>query len=156
MKKQALSLIEVIIAMVIISIIIVALMPAFSASLKQTTIAGQKGQAIRFMEFLGRLAVTGDVNVLPGNSETQKSWDYGELSNSFIELYSPGQDITSPEKYRATITKNGTVSLSGVSSIQYDLEVCFMKTGEEYCQRASTFGPAVSTGSSIDYLPGIN
>ena len=156
MRKQALSLVEVIISMVIISIIIAALMPAFSASLKQTTIAGQKGQSIRFMEFLGRMAVTGDPTVLPGNTQTQKSWNYGDLTNSFIELYSSGQNMASPEKYRATVTKNGTVNLSGVSSIQYDLEVCFMKNGEEYCQQASTFGPALATGSSIDYLPGIN
>ncbi len=156
MRLKALSLVEVVISMVIISLIIMALMPAFSSSLKQTTIAGQKGQSVRFMEFLGRLVVIGDPIALPLAGDSQKSWNYRELAYTFNELSSAQQSIETPENYRASVTANGTVNISGVTSIQYDVEVCFMKNAEEYCQQASTFGPALSTGSSIDYLPGIN
>ncbi len=156
MSKKALSLVEVIISLVIISVIIVALIPAFSASLKQTTISGQKSQSVRFMEFLGRLVVTGNPIALPAAGDTQVSWDYGELKQTFDELTNTSQGMSTPNNYKATVKTNGTVSLSGVTSIQYDIEVCFKKTGEEHCQQASTFGPAISSGSVIDYLPGIN
>ena len=156
MKKKALTLIEVIISLVIISIIIMALVPAFSSGLKQTTIAGQKSQSVRFLEFLGRLVVTGNSQVLPPANSGQISWGYGELKQNFNELSSTIENMATPDYYRASVTKHGTVDLSGVTSIQYDLEVCFKKNDEEYCQKAVTFGPAVNSGSSIDYLPGIN
>ena len=156
MRKRALSLIEVIISLVIISVIIMALIPAFSASLKQTTISGQKSQSVRFMEFLGRLVVTGNPAALPAAGNTQVSWDYGELKQTFNELTNATQGMSTPDNYKASVKTNGTVTLSGVTSIQYDIEVCFKKTGEEHCQKASTFGPSTSAGSTIDYLPGIN
>jgi len=138
-SKAALTLIETIIAVIIMTIIFVALMPALSASLQQTTVAGQRSQAIKIVNYLSQRVMNKDRYVTPRYTTTTKNWAYGDLGHSFNELYS-GNNISNLENYRAQIYSAGNVHVPGMWAGQYDISVCFKKAGQEYCSAASAFG----------------
>ena len=138
-SNKALTLIETIIAVVVMTIIFVALMPALSASLQQTTVAGQRSQAIKIVNYLGQRVMNRDWYVTPRYRYNSKNWDYGSLPQQFNELKS-GDNISNLNQYRAEVYSAGNVGLPGMGAGQYDISVCFKKAGQEHCAKASTFG----------------
>ncbi len=138
-SKRALTLIETIISVVVMTIIFVALMPALSASLQQTTVAGQRSQAIKIVNYLSQRVMNKDWRVTPRYTTTTKEWDYGVLGRQFSELYS-GNNISNLDNYRAEVYSAGNVHIPGMWAGQYDISVCFNKAGQEYCSKASAFG----------------
>lgn len=157
--RQGMTIIEVLIAMVILSMILTAFAGVVVSSIKQNSIAGGRTASVRLLDYFGRRVAEGDAAVLPAGSDSTATWDYGSLKSSFPELAN-GRQFDKPELYRAMVTAQGApgwATANGLALVSYEVSVCWKSAGVESCTDALTVGPAApTTTSSPPPLSGIN
>lgn len=158
--RRGLTVVEVLIALVVIGIVMAAFTTAAVSTMHHTSITGARTEAVQILNYLGRRAAGGDETVLPV-AGTPNVWDYGDLPTAFSDLHDHG-GFSDPARYKATITNAGTMTFTGntttgASAVEYDLQVCYHAGGgDEYCVTAATLGPEASGSTTAPPLPGIN
>jgi prepilin-type N-terminal cleavage/methylation domain-containing protein len=148
-RNQGLTIIEVIVALAILSIVLAAFSTSVVGSMKQNSSSGSRTGAVRFLDHLGRLVVEGDSNVLPTNSSTPRSWSYGSL-DTLPELSNKG-GFGDPNLYKAKVTAGTQPSWAtseGLALTAYTLEVCWKNSGKDTCVRATGVGPVLGSSSA--------
>ena len=150
-----LTVIEVLVALAIIGVVTAAFTTGVVSTVRHTSVAGAKTQAVQVLNYLGRRVAGGDNALLP-DSGSPLTWGYGGLPTAFPDMTNQG-GFAQPSAYRASISNAGSVSFGGASAVEYDVRVCFKGTDSEHCVSAATLGPEPSASASVaPLLPGIN
>jgi prepilin-type N-terminal cleavage/methylation domain-containing protein len=144
-SKSGLTIVEVLVSIVIISIVLVAFASVIVANIRQNAMSGNRTAAASLMNYLGRRAVEGQGAVLPAAPDTEKKWDYTKLRDSFPDLAEEGN----PDVYRAEVLNVGVPAWAGASSLtSYTIRICWKAADApngESCVESQTLAP-VSTG----------
>ncbi|GAA5335608.1 prepilin-type N-terminal cleavage/methylation domain-containing protein [Thermus hydrothermalis] len=150
-------MLEVLIALSILALVLLAFNAVLVSSLRQTSVSGARTQAVQVLNYLGRRIVGGDTFLLAG--ATPIVYGYGELRQTFPDLPQEAR-FANPDLYRVEIANVGTPSWAnalGVSVNEYRIRVCWRQGGQEHCTEARTFSaPPSGSGSSSPPLEGIN
>lgn len=155
MMRRGLTIIEVLVALVIVAVAFTILSTGLVGSLQQTQRAGIRTQTTQYLADFGRRVAGGDGAVLAAAS-TPLTWAYGGLGAAFADLPTGG-GIGDAARYRVQIEQVGTVTFVGATAVQYRITVCTMTTTGESCTVGTTLGPPPTAGgSSPPLLPGIN
>ncbi|APD08863.1 MULTISPECIES: type IV pilus modification PilV family protein [Thermus] len=156
-SAQGLTLLEVLIALSILALVLLAFNAVLVSSLRQTSVSGARTQAVQILNYLGRRIVGGDSFLLSGS--TSIVYGYGELRQNFPDLPQEAR-FANPDLYRAEIRNAGSPSWAnnlGVSVNEYRIQVCWRQAGQEHCTEARTFSaPPSGSGSAPPPLEGIN
>jgi prepilin-type N-terminal cleavage/methylation domain-containing protein len=147
-RRRGLTLIEVLVAIVILSIVLVAFASVIVGNIRQNALSGNRTAAAQVMSYLGRRAVEGQTAVVPATPETTKSWDYGSLSTTFPDLTEESH-AANPALYRAEVINQGKpawADANGLSLTSYLTRVCWQSPEGESCVEAQTVAPIVSGG----------
>lgn len=154
MNRNGFTLIEVVIAMAVIAIITGTLTMALVGGVRNTATAGERTQAVRILDYLGRQA-SGGAGAVLATAGTPIAFGYGTLSATFADL-GASTGIGDPDRYRASVTNSGTVTISSASAVSYSVLVCFQVQDGESCVQGTTLGPQPSPGGTAPPLPGVN
>ena len=155
-SRRGLTIIEVLIAMVILSLVLMAVAGMVVGSMRQNVTAGGRTASVQLLNYLGRRAAEGDGAVIPAGSA--RTWDYGALKTSFPDLKNEGS-FSDPERYRAQVDNLGApdwVSASGLALTTYQVSVCWESPDGETCSRTSTVGPVAPPTPNARPLDGLN
>ena len=156
MRRRGMTIIEVLVALVIIGIAFTILSVALVGNLRQTDRFGARTQTSQFLSYLGRLVAGGDPDVLAA-ADTPLTWDYGQLGAAFADLPTGSGGRDDVARYRATIEQVSAVNFVGASAAQYRITVCSTDVAGEACVNGTTLGPApLGVGTAPPLLPGIN
>jgi len=157
MRRRGFTMTEVLFALLVLSLLTALVAVALAGTLRQTSAAANRTQAVRLLSDASRRLVAGDYAVLPTPAGGgRRSWDYGELAGVFPDLSGEG-GRAEPDAYRLTITSTGQLNLSGSTLTRYRLEVCWREGGAgEQCVDAETIGPDPAAAGSTPPLPGLN
>jgi len=139
MKRAGLTLVEVLVALVVIGIVTAFFSTSVVANFRHTANSGQKTQSAQLLSYFGRLIAGGAPTVLPEAGETL-AWNYGEVEADFPDLVSESS-FSDLDDYRVVIVSSGTIALSTASAVRYDVSVCYEQEGEQ-CLTGITLGPA--------------
>ena len=153
--ESGLSLLEVILALAVLGILGAVFVTAMLGNLRHTNTAGQRTQSAQVLNFIGRRVAGGDTAVIPmlGDSLT---WGYGELGVAFPDI-DVDDGFADPERYRATVSAPNTITVTGATIVQYDIEVCFEAQEGESCIQGTTLGAPLNAPPGMSPpLPGIN
>jgi prepilin-type N-terminal cleavage/methylation domain-containing protein len=155
MRRHGMTIIEVLVALVIIGIAFTILSVALVGNLRQTDRFGARTQTSQFLSYLGRLVAGGDPAALaPAGSPL--TWDYGELGAAFADLPTGSGSRDDVVRYRAAIEQVSDVAFVGAVAVQYRITVCSTDVAGESCVNGTTLGPAPIVGGTAPLLPGIN
>lgn len=155
--EKGMTLLEVVLAISILSLVLLALNATLVSSLRETSLSGARTQAVQIVNYVGRRIVGGDTSLLPGSDPL--NYTYGELHRRFPDL---PQEVryANPNLYRLSIRNLGTPSWAnalGVGVREYQILVCWRQGGREFCTEGRTFSaPPSSTSPSAPLLEGIN
>jgi prepilin-type N-terminal cleavage/methylation domain-containing protein len=152
MNRRGLTLVEVLVALLLLGVAVTMLAVALLGSVQQTERFGARTQASDLLGFFGRAVAAGDPAVLP--TATPFAWGYGELAAAFPELAARGR--ADPGRYRAAIRRVAVVSFAGAESIQYAIVVCSRAPSGEICVDGTTLGPEAGDAGAASLLPGLN
>lgn len=151
-----LTLLEVLLSVAILSLVMLALNATLISSLRQTSVAGSRTQAVQILNYVGRRIVGGETSLL-ANPTLQ--FGYGTLRQNFPDLPNEVR-FANPDLYRVTIQNLGPPPWSstlGVDVYRYRIEVCWKQGGQEFCASGQTLSAPPSSGSSSPpVLEGIN
>jgi len=155
-SAKGLTLVEVLVALAILSLVLVALNATLITSVRQTSISGIRTQAVQILNYVGRRIVGGETNLLPSNNLT---YGYGTLRQAFPDL--PREiGFANPDLYLVRVENLGIPPWAGdlgVEVNEYRVQVCWRQAGREYCAEARTYAsPPLSGTPSAPLLPGIN
>lgn len=150
-KKSGLTVVEVLVALVILAVAGAMLATTTVSSLRHDATSGGRTQAVQILNYLGRLASSSDVVLLSGERE----WDYGELQTTFTELSTEARRAD-PNRYRAFVDELGTVGLGISTANLYRVTVCWMASEDESCVEAVTAGLPIAIGTDPDPDPVVN
>lgn len=154
MNRRGMSLVEVILALAVVAIAFAILSTALVGQLRFAGTAGARTQTTQYLNYLGRLVVGGNADVLPAVGASL-TWAYGALATSFPDLPG-GSGLEAAARYRAQIDGVGAVNFAGAQGVQYRVTVCSVAPTGESCTSAVTIGPAPVASGSAPPLPGIN
>lgn len=155
MRRDGLTILEVLIALVIVGVSFAILSVAMVGSLQQTQRAGIRTQSTQYLNYFGRLVAGGDQAVLAG-STTALSWGYGALGGAFVDLPTGSGGSADAARYRAVIENVGAVTFVGASAVHYRVTVCTTSVTGETCVVGNTLGPAPGLPGGTPPLEGIN
>lgn len=155
MRYQGLSLVEVLIALVIVGIAFTILSVALVGSLRNTERAGTRTQTTQYLNYIGRLVSGADNRVLPAVGET-RTWAYGAMAAAFPDLPGGTAGRNNPNLYRATVESLGWFGFAGAQSVQYRVTVCTESSTGEACVVGTTLGSPPWTDNPSGVLNGIN
>ena len=154
-RTRAFTLIEVLIAIVVVAIAVTILTSVAVSVLRIGSSTNVRSQSAQVLSYFGRQVAGGGAQVLPSLGTT-RSWDYGDLAGAFPDLRD-GPGVSDLDAYRASVTSDGEVSYVGATAVRYTIVVCTTPRGDESCVEAVTFGPEPSpSGTTPPLLPGIN
>ena len=157
-KALGLTLVEVLVAIAVLSLVLVAMNAVLLSSIRQTAISGSRTQAVQILNYLGRRVVGGETALLPP-SGTAKVYDYGPLGTAFPDLPREVR-FADPALYKVEIANRGSPSWAsglGVAVNAYRIRVCWRQAGEARCTEAYTLSaPPGGAGPAAPPLPGIN
>jgi len=154
---RGLTLIEVMIALAVLSIALAGFTALLLASMRQDLSSGKRTQAAQILNHLGRLQVGGDARLLAKPGEPIV-WDYGQLGTAFPELQGLS-GAGDPDLYKVVVTNEGTpaeVAAIGVGLDAYQISVCWKTGTAEDCIRGETLSSPPSSGGTPPPLPLIN
>jgi prepilin-type N-terminal cleavage/methylation domain-containing protein len=151
--KDGLTLVEVLVALLVLGVAVAILATALLGSVRQTDRFGARTQASDLLSYLGRQVTAGEVAALPF-ADAPLAWDYGELGGAFPELVGDGR--ADPGRYRAAIERVAAVVFAGAEAVQYRLTVCTRGATGESCVAGTTLGPDALDGGPASLLPGLN
>ena len=145
------TLLEVLFALGILGIVLAMFMTSFVSTLRQDASSGQRTQAVRVLDYLGRLVVNNDSRLVPddaggGGGIPFPAWNYGDLGTNFQELSDNG--FGDPANYRATVLPLEVVTFESVSMVHYQVEVCWQTSQDESCVIADTIAPPLTSAGS--------
>jgi prepilin-type N-terminal cleavage/methylation domain-containing protein len=152
---QGLTLIEVLVAIVILSIVLVAFASVIVGNIRQNAMSGNRTAAAQVMNYLGRRAIEGDANVLPRMPATTQSWAYNSLHTSFPDL-TKERNAANLDYYRAEVINQGVPDWATAKSLEltsYLVRVCWDSPEGESCVESQTMAPIVTGGSSPPPAP---
>ena len=124
-KNPGLTLLEVLIALSILSLVLLAFNAVLVSSLRQTSVSGARTQAVQILNYVGRRIVGGDAALLPGS--TPITYGYGTLRQAFPDLPQEAR-FANPDLYRVVVSNLGAPSWTsslGVSLNEYRIQVCW-------------------------------
>jgi prepilin-type N-terminal cleavage/methylation domain-containing protein len=148
-KNQGFTIIEVLISLAILLIAVTILSSTVIGSVRTDRNSGQRTQAVQFLNYIGRYAVEGSSKVIPASPATTKDLAYGTFGTTFPEVLD--QDgFSDPDLYKATIKNAATVTLAGMTGIQYDITVCWRDGSGETCIAGTTVGPDASDTTIVN------
>lgn len=158
MKRQGMTVAEVLVALSIIGVVVAAFTGIFLGSMTHTRSSGSRTEAVQLVNYLGRRLLAGEAEMLPalhtGNGapsgDSVRKWDYGSLTTAFPDLPSE-ENLANPDLYSVQITNLGNQTVFEMQLPAYKLEACWRISGEDSCVVAETIGPAPS-GSTDDTL----
>ena len=159
MKRSGITLIELLIALSILSVAMSGFTYLVVSNMRYNTSSGFKSQGAQILNYLGRRAVSGDAPVIP-DILTTKQWSYGQLTTAFPDLGKSG-NLANPDLFRAAVSNLGTWSNAeeSVSLQRYQVTVCWKNTpstGGEECVKGQTLGPKALASGAPPPLPGLN
>ena len=154
MKKDGLTIIEVMIAMVLFGIVLATFTTAVTSNFSLTQRVGQDVQATRVLNYFVRQVAAGQTDLL-AIAGTPLVQGYNSLADAFPTL-TDNDAYKDLDDYRLTITNSGPVVLGGARSVNYTIQVCFTQSTER-CLNANTLSiaPLPAPGTPPP-LPGIN
>lgn len=151
-----LTLLEVLLSIAILSLVMLALNATLISSLRQTSVAGSRTQAVQILNYVGRRIVGGETSLL---ANPTLRFEYGTLRQNFPDLPNEVR-FAKPDLYRVTIQNLGPPPWSstlGVEVHRYRIEVCWRQGGQEFCAIGQTLSAPPSSGNaSPPLLEGIN
>ena len=151
--RAGLTLVEVLVALLILGVAVTILTIALLGSVRQTDRFGARTHASDLLSYLGRQVTAGESAALPF-ANAPLAWGYGELAGSFPEL--AGARRADPGRYRAMITRVAPVAFAGAEAVQYHLAVCTRSATGETCVEGTTLGPDALDDGPASLLPGLN
>ncbi len=154
-SNRGLTIVEVLIAIVIIGVAFTILSTALVGSLRNTERSGTRTQTTQYLSYLGRKVSGGDNAVLPLAGQTL-TWAYGTLGAAFPDLPTVGGTRSNVNLYRATVQSVAAVNFVGATSVRYRITVCTQSTTGEACVSGTTLGSPPYTEDPTGVLPGIN
>jgi prepilin-type N-terminal cleavage/methylation domain-containing protein len=158
-KIAGLTLIEVLVSVVILSIVLVAFAGIIVSNIRQNATSGNRTAAAQVMNYLGRRTVNADTVVVPAVGEDSRAWDYQTLNTSFPEL-SKERNAANPDLYRAEVLDQGAPAwyTAGMGNlVSYQINVCWQDAGDEKCVSAQTIAPRIVNPSAVSpVIPGFN
>ena len=155
MTRRGLTIVEVLVALVVIVVAFTILSTALVSNLQQTQRAGTRTQTTQYLAYFGRKVAGGDPAVL-APAGAPLVWAYGALGAAFDDLPSGGGDLADAARYRAEIEQAGAVAFVGASAVHYRITVCTTANTGESCTTGNTLGPPPTPGGTPPLLPGIN
>lgn len=155
MTRRGLTIVEVLVALVVIVVAFSILSTALVGNLQQTQRAGTRTQTTQYLAYFGRKVAGGDPAVLAAVG-SPLTWGYGALASAFDDLPSGGGDLADVSRYRAEVEQVGSVAFVGASAVHYRIVVCATGTTGEACATGNTLGPPPTPGGTPPLLPGIN
>lgn len=155
LERRGLTILEVIIALVVIGVAFTILSTALVGSLRTTELAGTRTQTTQYLNYIGRLVSGADNRVLPAVGET-RTWAYGAMAAAFPDLPGGTAGRNNPNLYRTTVESLGWFSFAGANSVQYRVTVCTQASAGEACVAGTTLGSPPYTDEPTGTLPGIN
>lgn len=153
--QHGLTLVEVIIALAIVAVIATILMTTVASSFRIDRASGERTQAAQYLNYLGRRISGGHRAALPDVAESSVAWAYGELPAAFDDLTAKG-GFADPDRYRASVSIDGDVSLPSASVVHYVIDVCWRGSDGEHCVTGHTGGPPPAASDAPPPLPGLN
>ena len=154
MKKDGLTIIEVMIAMVLFGIVLATFTTAVTSNFSLTQRVGQDVQATRVLNYFVRQVAAGQANLL-AVAGTPLTWGYNSLAAAFPTLTDTDayKDL---DDYRLTITNSGPIALSGATAVNYTIQVCFTQSTERCLSAETVSGSPLPAAGTRPPLPGIN
>lgn len=155
-RRRGLSIIEVLVALVVVGIAFAILSTALVGNLRNTERAGTRTQTTQYLNYLGR-QVSGGMNnaVLPPAGDTF-SWGYGALGAAFPDLPGGTGTRNDANRYRAAIESLGAFTFAGASSVRYSITVCTESSTGEACVSGTTLSSPPHTGTPSGVTTGLN
>jgi prepilin-type N-terminal cleavage/methylation domain-containing protein len=157
--RLGLTLIEVLVSVVILSIVLVAFAGVIVSNIRQNATSGNRTAAAQVMNYLGRRTVNADVAVVPAVGTTLRTWNYNALNTAFPDL-SKEKNAANPDLYRAEVIDQGAPTWYTATMghlVSYQINVCWRDAGEEKCVSAQTIAPKlVGTSKTEPIIPGFN
>jgi prepilin-type N-terminal cleavage/methylation domain-containing protein len=161
--KRGLTIVEVLVAVVILSIVLVAFAGVIVANIRQNATSGNRTAAAQVLNYLGRRAVEGQAAVLPVVGSTSRTWAYQTLNAAFPDLKKE-KNAANSDLYRAEIKDQGAPawSLAGsktatLNLVSYQIDVCWQDAGKENCVTAQTLAPKLQPATDTEpIIPGLN
>ena len=158
-RNRGMTIVEVLVAVVILSIVLVAFAGVIVGNIRQNATSGNRTAAAQVLNYLGRRAVEGQAAVLPAVGENSRAWNYGSLNASFPDLKQE-RNAANSDLYRAEILDQGDPvwsSLETESLVSYQINVCWRDAGKENCVTAQTVAPELVAAEDFEpIIPGLN
>ncbi len=156
LDRRGMSIIEVLIALVVVGVAFAILSTALVGTLRNTERAGTRTQTTQYLNYIGRLVSGGGTNdVLPANTGDTINWGYGQLAAAFPDLPG-GTGGNAANRYRVSIQNQGPYTFAGVTIIQYTVTVCTEGSSGEACVSGTTLGRTRTDDEGAGFLEGIN
>jgi prepilin-type N-terminal cleavage/methylation domain-containing protein len=156
---NGMTIVEVLVAVVILSIVLVAFAGVIVANIRQNATSGNRTAAAQMLNYLGRRAVDGQAAILPAVGSSSRSWAYGTLNTSFPDL-TKERNAANSDLYRAEIIDQGAPTATmptGSNLVSYQINVCWRDAGQENCVTAQTIAQRPTASSSTSpIIPGLN
>jgi type II secretory pathway pseudopilin PulG len=153
-KTTGLTLVEILVSLGILAIILAAFSGSVVSNMKQNSSSGSRTSAVRILDYVGRLVVEGNSNVLPTSGYTSRTWNYNQLTT--LPGLTAEDGIANPNLYKATVTNSTTPSWStdlSLNLISYDVQICWRNSGNESCVATKAVGPgnpSLATGADVN------
>jgi prepilin-type N-terminal cleavage/methylation domain-containing protein len=157
--ERGMTIVEVLVAVVILSIVLVAFAGVIVGNIRQNATSGNRTAAAQVLNYLGRRAAEGQAAVLPAVGGSSRIWNYGTLNREFPELKQE-RNAANSDLYRAEIIDQGSPAWSTAkvaSLVSYQINVCWKDAGKESCVSAQTIAPELV--KPVDFepiIPGMN
>jgi prepilin-type N-terminal cleavage/methylation domain-containing protein len=154
MKRTGLTIIEVMIALVIIGVLLAILSPAVIQSMRQTSITGQATQAVQIMNYLSRRLAANHTAVTPSGMSQPLEWNYGQLKSKFgKDLQNDNTEgVDNPDNYKVKVEIIEVVTWLGIELNKYRITVCFQNPDEKCLQSLTLSPPDINPPTSTSYV----
>ncbi len=147
--RDGFTLVEVILAIAVLAIVLVAVSTTIVSSIQHNLASGSRSQASQVLNYFGRRIAGGEIDSL-GVTE----WDYGELPGAFQDL-TRESNLADSALYRAEVEQLPSMVLGATAVPHYRITVCWDGANGESCVSGDTAGAGPGSTSG-ELLPGIN
>jgi len=155
MNRAGMTIVEVLVALVVVGMALGLLSTGVVGNLRQTERFAARTQSGQVLAYLGRRVAGGDAGVLAANG-APRTWDYGDLPAAFADHAAGSGGRDDAARYRASVEQVAVVTFVGASAVQYRIAVCTQDLSGESCVLGTTLGPPPASGGTTPLLPGIN
>jgi len=147
--RDGFTLVEVILAIAVLAIVLVAVSTTIVSSIQHNVTSGSRSQASQVLNYFGRRIAGGEIDSLGGTE-----WDYGELPGAFQDL-TRESNLADSALYSAEVEQLPNIGLGDTAIPHYRITVCWDGANGESCVSGDTAGAGPGSTSG-ELLPGIN